>query len=202
MRASPSAVRGLDGRPPPRAQSGSTSSRRRRQSGRARQRVARERVAVKEGAGARSSLRNVSNSSAVATVTPSGMNPPVTPLLRQTRSGATPARSQANSGPVRPNPVATSSAMSGMPAARRALADAAQHVLAVHPHSAGRRAAAAPRSRPPAPRRASRSAGPARRACRPPRGREGARPRTGARRTPRVKRLGALALMAPKVSPW
>ena len=66
----------------------------------------------------RSSLRNASYIASVAAVAASGKTPPVSPLDRHRRSGDTSARSQANSGPVRPNPVRTSSAMRCTPASR------------------------------------------------------------------------------------
>ena len=51
----------------------------------------------------------------VHSVTASGTEPPVRPFDRHRMSGATPACSQANSVPVRPQPVITSSAMSSTP---------------------------------------------------------------------------------------
>ena len=63
-----------------------------------------------------------------ATVADSGRYPPVIPLPRQTRSGrkSGPAHSEANSRPVRPNPVATSSQISSTPWARQARPTAAR----------------------------------------------------------------------------
>ena len=58
----------------------------------------------------------------LATVAASGIVPPVSALDRQTMSGVTPAAWQANIVPVRPNPVNTSSAMSGRPCRRAASA--------------------------------------------------------------------------------
>ena len=51
----------------------------------------------------------------LAIVTPMGRNPPVSPLDRAIRSGLSPACSEANRVPVRPNPVITSSAISRLP---------------------------------------------------------------------------------------
>ncbi|MCU0624291.1 MAG: hypothetical protein MUF53_10600 [Gemmatimonadaceae bacterium] len=68
----------------------------------------------------RSSATKPAKSVSVATVAPSGRKPPVIPFERAIRSGVMPARSQANSGPVRPKPVNTSSAMSSVRPAVRA----------------------------------------------------------------------------------
>ena len=60
-----------------------------------------------------------------ATVADRGRYPPVMPLPRHIRSGRIPHSWLANIAPVRPNPVATSSQMSGTPRAWTASANAA-----------------------------------------------------------------------------
>src|SRR5467141_848212 len=74
-------------------------------------RVGRVRVSVKK-ARERSAPVKASWTRSVVSVAASGRNPPVRPLATHIKSGNTPARSQANIRPVRPNPVRTSSAMS------------------------------------------------------------------------------------------
>ena len=72
---------------------------------------------MEEGLGAVAWRDAPRRSACVQSVTASGSEPPVMPLARQRMSGATPACSQANSVPVRPQPVITSSAMNRAPCA-------------------------------------------------------------------------------------
>jgi hypothetical protein len=85
----------------------------------------------------RSSPRNASNRAPRTAVAPNGRKPPVSPFDRHTTSGSTPAPPHANSGPVRPNPVITSSATSSTPASRHRAGEGAQHRGVVHAHPGG-----------------------------------------------------------------
>ena len=73
----------------------------------------------------------------VASVAPIGRKPPVMPFDRHITSGAMPACSQANSVPVRPKPVITSSAMRKTSWRRHERRQLGQHRRLVHQHAAG-----------------------------------------------------------------
>ena len=144
----------------------------------------------------RSSERNASKNSSRAMVTDMGKRPPVSPLARQRMSGDTPSPWHANRCPVRPKPVMTSSAISGMPrlavTCRRAPTKPMGWMrMPAAPMSRGSRITPAARSP------SSSSA------------RTAAAVSIGIRRTSNSMRLkgskkgsGSPTAMAPKVSPW
>ena len=83
-----------------------------------------------------SSEQKASNTALVAIVAASPMVPPVSALESAMMSGTTPAASQANSVPVRPKPVNTSSKINSRPCRSAARRELAQYLRRMKDHAA------------------------------------------------------------------